>query len=370
MTGGIAPIRGGNRLQALFTLPATHTRDLNMRTLYALIVAVTLPFALANASHADTLIMKGGDRLSGSVVDLQGDVLTFKTSYSGKIPVKWSEVASLETTGTARFKLRDGTVMQAQAKAAADSTVVLRSGEIITTAPIALTDVTYINPPPEVTGEGLSMSGRANLGFSASRGNTDNSQLMYDVEAVARGVDNRVTVGAMGVQKNEDGEETARNNHAYLKYDHFYAKRWYGYANTGFEEDRFKDLNLRATLGVGTGYQFFESELQNLSLEGGLTYVNEDFDTGEDEGFAAGRWALRYDRFLFGTTTQFFHTHEGLLSVEDAKDFLWQSQTGLRFPLIKDLNATVQYNIDYDNQPTGDAKKTDSAYIMSVGYEW
>ncbi len=341
-----------------------------MRSLHALTAAFALPFAFAQASHADTLITKAGDRLSGSVVDLQGDVLTFETSYAGKIPVKWSEVASLETTGTAKFKLRDGTVMQAQAKAAAESTVVLRSGEMITTAPIALTDVAYINPPPEVTGEGLSMSGRVNLGFSANRGNTDNNQLMYDVEGVARGIDNRITIGAMGEQKDENGAETARNNRAYLKYDHFYHKRWYGYANTSFEEDRFRDLNLRATIGVGTGYQFVESELRNLSLEGGVTYVNEDFDIGEDEGFAAGRWALRYDQFLFGTTTQFFHVHEGLVSVEEPKDFLWQSQTGLRFPLVTNLNATIQYNIDYDNEPSGDAKKTDSAYIMSVGYEW
>lgn len=341
-----------------------------MRPTASALTAALVWFFSVPVVFADAVIMKSGDRLSGDVVGLQDDVLTLKTSYAGKIPIKWSEVASLETSGTARFKLRDGTVMQAQAKAATESTVVLRSGEIITTAPIALADVAYINPPPEVTGEGLSMSGRANLGFSANRGNTDNNQLMYDVEAVARGVDNRITIGAMGEQKDEDGEETARNNHAYLKYDHFYHKRWYGYANTSFEEDRFKDLNLRAAFGVGTGYQFLESELRNLSLEGGITYVNEDFDIGEDDNFAAGRWALRYDQFLFGTTTQFFHVHEGLVSVEDPQDFLWQSQTGLRFPLITDLNATIQYNVDYDNNPSGDAKKTDSAYIMSVGYEW
>lgn len=341
-----------------------------MRFTRTLLATLFLSLSGSQIALADTLVMKSGDRLSGTVISLQDDVLTLETSYAGKIPIKWTEVASLETTGNARFKLRDGTVMQAQAKAAGESTVVLRSGEIITTAPIALADVAYINPPPEVTGEGLSMSGRANLGFSANRGNTDNSQLMYDVEAVARGIDNRFTVGAMGEQKDENGEETARNNGAYLKYDHFFSKRWYGYTNTSFEEDRFKDLNLRATLGVGSGYQFFESALQNLALEGGLTYVNEDFDEGEDEGYAAGRWALRYDRFLFGTTTQFFHVHEGLVSVEDPKDFLWQSQTGLRFPLIEDLNATVQYNIDYDNKPSAEAKKTDSAYIMSVGYAW
>lgn len=333
-----------------------------------LLLALALP-ALAQA--ADVVTTKGGDRLSGTIVSLDGGVLTLDTPYAGKIPVKWSEVSSIETEGTAKFKLRDGTVLQASARAGAgDSTVVLRSGEIVTTAPIALADVAYINPPPEVTGEGVTVTGRVNLGFTANRGNTDNSQLYYDAEAVTRGVQNRFTIGALGEQKEEDGEETARSNRAYLKYDHFLSKKWYAYANGDFEEDQFKDLNLRSTLGVGSGYQFFESKTRNLSLEGGLTWVNDDYDRAEDDSYAAGRWAVRYDQYLFGSSTQFFHVHEGLVSVEDPEDTTWRAQTGLRFPLVEDLNATIQYNIDWDNDPAPGTESTDSAYIMSVGYTW
>jgi hypothetical protein len=80
-----------------------------------------------------------------------------------------------------------------------------------------------------------------------------------------------------------------------LKYDHFFTKKWYGYSNATAEQDEFKDLDLRATLGVGAGYQFIESDPTNLSLEGGLSYVNENYIIAEDNSFAAGRWALNFD---------------------------------------------------------------------------
>jgi len=101
----------------------------------------------------------------------------------------------------------------------------------------------------------------------------------------------------------------------------------------------------------GAGYQFFDTEDRSLALEGGLTYVNEDYEEEEDDSFAAGRWAVRYTEMLFGGATQFFHDHEGIVSVEDPDDMIFRAQTGLRFPLVKNLSGTLQYNVDWQNTP-------------------
>src|SRR5690554_1140466 len=216
-------------------------------------------FGTSQSAAADTVHLKGGDRLTGTIVSKQGDQLTLDTPYAGKVVIKWSEVAGIETSQPARFMLKDRTVLDAQASGKADETVVLRAGTTITTTPIALAEVEYINPPPEVTGEGVNVSGRAQLGLTMNRGNTDNDQLYYDAETVIRSVKNRFTIGATGENKKEDGTETARNNRLYFKYDHFLTDKWYAYANTDAEEDKFKDLNLRTTIGAGSGYQFFET---------------------------------------------------------------------------------------------------------------
>lgn len=340
-------------------------RSLRIRT-----AASLLALAIAPGLAADTVYLQGGDRITGSIVSKVGDVLTLDTAYAGEVKIAWSQIESVETSNPARFILKDHTAMNAQAVRAADSAVVLSAGELITTAPIALADIEYINPPPEVSGEGVAVSGHANLGLSANRGNTDNDQLYYDAETVIRSVKNRFTIGAIGNNRKEDGKNTARGNRAYFKYDHFLSQKWYAYANTDVEQDDFKDLNLRTTIGGGAGYQFWETPDRNLSLEGGLTYVNEDYDIASDDDYAAARWAVRYTQFLFGGGTQFFHTHEGLVSVDDTADSLLRMQTGLRFPLVENLNATIQYNIDWQNRPAPGFKRTDSGYIVSIGYLW
>ena len=46
-----------------------------------------------------------------------------------------------------------------------------------------------------------------------------------------------------------------------LKHDYFLTRAFYWYLSGLAERDRFKDLSLRATIGPGLGYQFFEGEL-------------------------------------------------------------------------------------------------------------
>ncbi|CAN0515072.1 unnamed protein product, partial [Phaeothamnion confervicola] len=166
-------------------------------------------------------------------------------------------------------------------------------------------------------------------GLSSSSGNTNTERYYMDAEVVARTRDNRYTLGGRGTRAKDSGIETESNWLAYMKYDHFLTKKWYAYANGDFQNDKFKDISLRNTLGVGSGYQFIESDKTNLSLEGGLTYVHTDFIVAPDDDYPAGRWAFKVDHRLFDTKIKAFHNHEAYVNLEDAKKMFVRSQTGL-----------------------------------------
>lgn len=317
---------------------------------------------------ADEIRLRNGDVLTGVVVKKETDKVIFKTAYAGDISILWSEVESIQADEPLHVMLKDNSSIRARLSSNQKGKVVIKSPSLAASE-IPLEELQYINPSPEVSGLGVSWSGRVNLGGALTDGNTDTEAFNLDTEAVARSKTNRFTIGAIVNRAESQGIDTQFNSRGYLKYDHFLSKKWYLYANSAFENDKFRDIKLRSSIGLGTGYQIFEMPSRNLSVEGGLNYINTDFYVAESETYPAARWSTKYDQLIFGNT-KFFHEHEILASLEDTENLLVFSKTGLRVPLNERLHAAAQYNYDWSKTPAPGREKADSALIFSLGYGW
>jgi putative salt-induced outer membrane protein YdiY len=317
---------------------------------------------------ADEVWLKNGDRLTGKVVSLEQGTLLFSTVYAGDISIKWEEVVNLKTEDPIKIVLSDETTVQGPVLPGAGGQVSVKAETLAEPVTADLASVKTINPKPPKPP--ISTTLRINAGAGFATGNTDKEDIYADGEFVARTDSNRYTIGGMYRRAESDDVKTEDKTMGYMKYDHFFTKKWYAYANAAAEKDEFKDLDLRYTLGVGAGYQFMESERTNLSLEGGVSYVNENFIVADDNSFTAGRWGLRFDHFLLPKSLQYFLSHTGLQSLEDSEDLLLFTQTGFRVPFYKNLNFTAQMNWEYDKSPSPGKKESDYMYIFSIGYQW
>ena len=219
-------------------------------------------------------------------------------------------------------------------------------------------------------GRAVELKGHLNLGGTATVGNTDTENYYLDGELVARTEKNRYTADAILNYGKDEDEKTVDNWTASIKHDYFLSGKWYLCNNALFTKDEFKDLNLRTSLGTGAGYQFRESELVNLSVEAGLSYVNEDLIEDEDNSYPAGRWSANFDKYLLPERVKFFHFHEILIGLGDDGDTLIRTQTGFRFPLLKSFVASTQFNYDREENPAAGKEKADTMYILTLGYEW
>lgn len=335
---------------------------------YVTLLALIISFAIASISLADEVVLKNGDRLTGKVVSMKDGKLVFNTSYAGDISIDWADVKSLDTESQAALLLSNGTLIKGSLKPAENGRVVIDTSSSLGTPPLDLAEVSAINPE-HLPGE-VKLKGRANAAVAIRSGNTDTSTYNLSGEIQARTEKNRYTLGGEYNREEDDDETTVNNWLAYAKYDHFLTEKLYGYVNTVFEKDKMADLNLRSSLGLGLGYQVWESDKTNLSLEAGLSYVDEDYDVGEDSDYAAFRWSVDFDHYIWDDFLQFFHFHEGTIGLENTEDITIRSRTGLRMPLKHGFTATAQYNWDWDNTPAPGNDSADEAFIFGLGYQF
>jgi putative salt-induced outer membrane protein YdiY len=340
-----------------------------MRRILSVIVCLLLAASPGFVPAAQVTLVNG-DRLTGDVVTMTDGVLVLKTAYAGEVKIHWTDVQGLVSDTAVSVMLQDRTQVSGRISSPASGQLQVESAEIGTSAPIALAGIRYLNPSPQVLGLSPEISGRANLGFSMAQGNTKTQKVHADAETVIRYRQSRYTLGAVFNQAADDGSQTEYNVLGYGKYDYFIGKKTYLYANALFNKDKYQDLALRTTLGVGAGYQFWDTPERSLSLEAGFSYINDDFYLGQDSSYPSARWSVDYKQMLFGSPVQFFHFHEGYISLEDAADFLFRSNTGLRIPLSKNLAATAQFDADFDNTPAPGAKRLDRRYLLNLGYRW
>lgn len=328
---------------------------------------------------ADEIRMKNGDVITGKVVRKFNEKLVFKTAYAGEIQVIWSEIETIRTDEPLAVTLSDRTNLRTPLESydAGKTTIQLAPARArkdedkqYAEKEIPLEDLMYINPTPELSGIGVNWKGRINLGGAVTQGNTDTTTLRLDAESIARTLKHRLTVAAVVNRATSDGENTQFNNRSLLKLDRFISNKWYVYANNTLENDRFRDIRLRTITGAGSGYQVYERPDLNLFVEGGLNYVTVNYYDADNESYPGARWAVKYDQRIFSGSTQFFHEHEILLGLDNASNALAFTKTGLRFPIINNFNASVQYNLDWAGQPAEGRKSTDSALIFNLGYVW
>lgn len=224
-------------------------------------------------------------------------------------------------------------------------------------------------------------TGALTVGASWTDGNTEASTVNGFFNAQRRTEKDRWTLdaftnyGKTTDTVTDDTDTTSNNSGAGAKYDYFYSPRTYFFGNGSGKVDHVADLDLRAILGAGVGYQWKETEKVKWGTEAGLSYVDEDFsDDNFDADFLAARFASNLVYHLSKTST-FEQTAEVLPSLDDNEDVIAKIDNRLKLIITGSWIAQIQYVLDFDGSvPTGsdpgpDGKEeTDHRVVFSLGW--
>jgi len=333
---------------------------------FAVVVSIAAPV------FADEVIFLNGDRLTGKIVSAAAGKLILKTDAAGEITIDLAKVKTFSTDEPVVVKTKPEEAPPVTTKVApgADGQVQTQPVPGVAPQPVPISDIAVINPPIPAWHGSLSLNGL----FTS--GNTETEQIGFLAALSKRWEHDRLTFGAgytFGRQKDPDtGDKVTTVDYGRIvgKYDHFFTKKFYGYALAKAEHDGVADLDYRFSPGLGVGYQWFESPTFNLATEVGMSYVYEKFKHQDVNDFVAARLAYGVD-WTPVSPLKLYHAFEYLPSVEDfTGDYLINLVAGAKLKIVKGFFGDFRYEYAYDSTPARGREKTDTRVLVGVGWDF
>jgi putative salt-induced outer membrane protein len=252
-------------------------------------VVVSLLLLLAIPALADQIVLKNGDRLTGSIAKSDGKELVIKTDYAGDVTVKFDAIQSLSSTGDLNVTLGGKTAF-GPVTTSGDNVIVATKAAGPVEAPKA--SVTLLRSPAEQAAYDKSLhpglmegwNGGVNLGFAVTRGNSQTKNLNIAFNAARKGFHDKLILCASSIYATNDVSTASPHTTANvagggLRYDRDFAPRIFGFVNGDFYSDALQHLDLRATGGGGLGLHAVKSATTTLDLLAGVNYTHESYSS-------------------------------------------------------------------------------------------
>ena len=263
-----------------------------------LILVLLIPSALL----ADQIVLKNGDRLTGTIEKSDDKTLLIKTEFAGEVTVQWPAVQEINSTQSLHVSLSNGQTVVGTVTTSDGNLQVATTNAGTVTEPKA--DVTKLFGEAEQAAYEKSIhpgmlegwKGGANVGFALTRGNSETKNLALAFTADRKTLHDHLALYTNSVYASNDAPgatpaTTANAVQGGIRYDHDFTPRLFAYVGADFQTDALQTLDLRSVFGGGLGLHVIANPKTTLDLLGGINYTREKYTLLPSRSFAAPRLA-------------------------------------------------------------------------------
>src|SRR5580658_611994 len=294
---------------------------------------------LSGRLFADQVIMKNGDRLSGSIVKYDGKNLILKSEFAGQVTIPWDAVTAITSSDPLNVGLKDGQMLvgvvttsdgkftvatkdTGSVIAARENIVVIRSKDEQAAYDA---DADHSRNPRLID----LWTGFLDLGYATTQGNTDTDSFTLNADATRATTRDKIEAKFTMIDSssNASGTDitTANAKRGAISYNLNVDKHWFGFGSVNLEQDQFQSLDLRFNPAGGVGYHAFKTPKTTLDLEVGASEDKEYFSTGLDRSFM---------EVVVGE--EFVHKMSAATSIHE------------QLSLFPNMTATGNYRVNFD----------------------
>ncbi len=350
------------------------SKPISLRRLpaFAVLIAACSPVA----SFADQIVLKNGDRITGSIVKKDGANLTIKSDLFGVITTAWDKVESVRADTPLNISTKDGKALQGTVTTS-NGAIEVASGATKSVIPTA--EVTAIrNADEQKSYERLLhpgwtelWAGNGTLGWAGSKGNAETQT--FTIGATARRVTstdkmtvyfNTIKASAFSSGKNSETAQAVRGG---LAYDHNLGSKLFINTFNDYEYDRFQNLDLRFVLGGGFGFHAFKTDTSRLDILGGGDFNHSSYSTPATTKSAEGFFGDDYTRKL-GKTATLTQSARMFNDLNHLGSYRLNFDAGTSVRLTKWLNWNISISDRYVTPPATGRKPNDILYTTGLGF--
>ncbi|HVV46158.1 MAG TPA: DUF481 domain-containing protein, partial [Bryobacteraceae bacterium] len=328
-----------------------------------------------NSARADQVVLKNGDRLTGSIVRKDGRNLTIKTDQFGVVTTLWDQVVSVQADKPVNVVLADGRTVQ--------GTIATTNGKLeVTTNNAKLSlepaEVTAIRNDDEQKayerlqnpGWGDLWTATGSVGLAGTAGNARTLTFTTAVNADRVTTTDKLSVYFNTIKAtavvNRLNADTAQAVRGGLGYDHNLTSRMFANVFNDYEYDKFQNLDLRFVVGAGFGYHAIKTDRSQLDLMAGADFNHSSFSTPLIQNSAEVYFGDGY-KYKLSAATSFYQSFRMFNDVSNTGTYRVNFDVGAATKISKWLSWNLALSDRYLNNPAPGRKTNDFLYTTGLG---
>jgi putative salt-induced outer membrane protein YdiY len=345
------------------------------------VVIVLLSFAAA-AARADVVLLKNGDRITGTFVSEKAGKLQLKSDVLGDLSIPVDKIGSFIAEKPVAVMVKGQKPIEGQAQ-------LIDSGEWrVTTSgapqiiPAASVDMILVAADYEAIEHHAAKpwqdwKGASTLGYSVQRGDQDTSNLAITVAAVRERPAGpifhthwRTNFGLTTLLANSTQGATKITSNTLstsVREDFVFSPDNFVFAIGGIDHIGAQGLYLRETVGGGYGRTLINRSRTNFAVLAGATFVHEKFFTGMHDQTGAILVGEKLG-FQISKRVRLDHNLNFFPNISNLGQYRFDTTTGLAASLSKRFTLNTSVIDLFLSNPAAGSHKNNIAFTTGVGY--
>ena len=322
--------------------------------------------AQSSETFADRVYLKNGDRVTGSIKELDRGKLRIKTTTMDTIYLNWVEVESVESSTYLRIAGTDGSFRygRVQKSDLQANIKVFDKGESID---IPALDIASIKPIRIDESYWHRIEGDISAGIDYKKAS---DILVVNVASNLRLLEEKYELGFSFNWNETQRTENNNSSRADLggEFTRFLGDRWFWKASLGLERNQELGLDLRSIVSGSAGKYFIQTGTMRFEVNAGIATSSERRTDDTTQDSMEGVIRSSFDLFQLNIPITRLSANISVFpGITESKRIRVNTDITLRNELFRDFFWDLSFYSSYDNQPVQGAVESDFGVVTSLG---